>query len=95
MAYERIEPFGERRQDWRMAVLASLLLNMVRGKDDKALTPAGFLEMIEADGKAVDPCPRREPRASPGDLEERFRRQEAEHEDEESQTQREEREDDD
>lgn len=87
MAYERIEPFGERRQDWRMAVLASLLTNMVRGKDDKALTPAGFLEMIEADDKAVDPLP--------GDLEERFRRQEAADRDEESETQREEREDDD
>lgn len=60
MAYERIEPFGERRQDWRMAVLASLLLNMVRGKDDKALTPAGFLEMIEATGEAVDPRPKDE-----------------------------------
>jgi hypothetical protein len=57
MAYERIEPFGERRQDWRMAVLASLLVNMVRGKDDKALTPAEFLEMIEADGEALDPRP--------------------------------------
>lgn len=32
MAYDRLFPFGEERQDWRMAMMAQTMANVHRGK---------------------------------------------------------------
>ena len=39
MVYERLEPFGEDRADWRTAVLCSAFANTWKGKGDKPVTP--------------------------------------------------------
>ena len=43
MAFFAIEPFGEAREDLRMAILASVLVNVNRGKNQKVFTPQDFM----------------------------------------------------
>jgi hypothetical protein len=47
MAYERLEPWGEERADLRTGILASLVANVTRGKDQKAFGPADFMPDFE------------------------------------------------
>lgn len=44
--YAVVEPFGEARANWHMAVLASLLYNSNRAQDAKALDVTDFLWKI-------------------------------------------------
>ena len=54
MAYDQLEPFGERRADLRMAVLASLIANANRDPDKRRepFTPADFMPRFEAEPQA-------------------------------------------
>ena len=45
-AYAKVEPFGEARANWHMAVLASLLYNSNRGQDANPLDVADFMWKI-------------------------------------------------
>jgi hypothetical protein len=47
MAYERLEPWGEERADLRTGILASLVANVTRGKDQKAYGPVDFMPDFE------------------------------------------------
>lgn len=47
MAYERLEPFGDWRADWRAALLASLLYNANRGRGDRALQIDDFMPVFD------------------------------------------------
>jgi formiminotetrahydrofolate cyclodeaminase len=47
MAYERLEPWGEERADLRTGILASLVANVTRGKDQKPYGPAEFMPDFE------------------------------------------------
>lgn len=51
MAYDQLDPFGERRADLRMAVLASLIANANRDPDKKRepFSPADFMLRFEAE----------------------------------------------
>jgi hypothetical protein len=49
MAYERLEPFGEWRADLRAALVAMVMANAWRGKDQKAFTIEDF--MLKFDGE--------------------------------------------
>jgi len=42
-AYERLEPFGEWRADYRAAIVASVMANAFRGKESRAFTPEDFM----------------------------------------------------
>ena len=55
MAYDQLEPFGERRADLRMAVLASLIANANRDPDKRRepFTPADFMPRFEAEPPAA------------------------------------------
>lgn len=46
MAYARVEPFGQRRDNWHMAVLASVLINLQIGKDAEPVKPDAFMWKI-------------------------------------------------
>ena len=46
-AYARVEPFGEARANWHMAVLASLLYNANRGQNAPPLDAAEFLWKVK------------------------------------------------
>jgi hypothetical protein len=55
MAYSRIEPWGEERDDLRMGVLASMIANMFRDKSKKPAKPSDFVlnfEPEDEDAKA-------------------------------------------
>lgn len=45
MAYERIDPFGNQRQDYHMAMICSSLYNVIQsfGKQRKTFTPDQFM----------------------------------------------------
>ncbi len=45
-AYAKIEPFGEARANWHMAVLASLLYNSNRAENAKPLDAVDFMWKI-------------------------------------------------
>jgi len=47
MAYSRLEPWGERREDLRMGIIASTIANGNRGKNQKPFKPADFLPEFE------------------------------------------------
>lgn len=53
MAFEAIEPFGEKRQDMRNAQLCSLLANINRGKNTRAWTIKDFLMFEDPVDKSV------------------------------------------
>jgi len=43
MAYDSLEPFGERRADLRAGIISSLIFNVNRGKNVKPKSPMDFL----------------------------------------------------
>lgn len=47
MAYERVEPFGQWRADYRQAITSMLIANANRGKKDKAYEVGDFMVMPE------------------------------------------------
>lgn len=47
MAYSRLEPWGEDRDDLRMGIIASTIANANRGKGSKPLSPADFMPRFE------------------------------------------------
>jgi len=47
MAYSRIEPWGEDRDDLRIGILASMIANMFREKGKKAYAPQDFILNFE------------------------------------------------
>ena len=47
MAYSRLEPWGEERDDLRMGIVASTIANANRGKGQKAFTPDQFMPSFE------------------------------------------------
>lgn len=47
MAYSRLEPWGEDRDDLRMAIVASTIANTNRGKNQKPYKPADFMPSFE------------------------------------------------
>lgn len=47
IAYARVEPFGQTRDNWHMATLASLIYAVNRGEDSKELGPQDFMWQVE------------------------------------------------
>jgi hypothetical protein len=47
LAYSALEPWGEERDDLRMAIIASTIANVNRGKGQKAFTPDQFMPSFE------------------------------------------------
>jgi hypothetical protein len=47
MAYSRLEPWGEERDDLRMAIIASTIANVNRGKNTQAFKPQDFMPSFE------------------------------------------------
>jgi len=45
-AYDRLEPVGEWRGDWRAAMLASTFVNMWRSRDDEPARPDDFMPFV-------------------------------------------------
>lgn len=43
MAYEMLEPFGERRADLRMGISTAALLNRQRGRGSRAVEPKDLM----------------------------------------------------
>ena len=58
-AYDRLEPIGQRRDDYRMAILSSLIVNLTRQvhgkKGVKMTTPEDFVPDWGGDRKEVGP----------------------------------------
>lgn len=46
-AYARVEPFGEARANWHMAVLAALLYNANRGQNAQPLDAVDFMWKVK------------------------------------------------
>lgn len=46
MAYAAVEPFGEERDDYRMAYALSVIVNLFRGKDDPPVNVADLLPRV-------------------------------------------------
>jgi len=51
MAFYSIEPFGEQRADLRAAIVASVIANSNRGKNQKPFKPEDFMPFKEAPPK--------------------------------------------
>ena len=49
MAYYSVEPFGEDRADLRSGIIASLIYNTNRGKDQSPLSPKDFMTIRRED----------------------------------------------
>jgi len=47
MAYSRLEPWGEERDDLRMGIIASTIANANRGKNSKPFKPQDFMPKFE------------------------------------------------
>lgn len=47
LAYSRLEPWGEERDDLRMGIIAATIANANRGKNQKAYKPADFIPDFE------------------------------------------------
>jgi flagellar basal body rod protein FlgC len=47
MAYARLEPFGEERDDLRMGIIASTIANVNRDKGKKPYSPRDFMPSFE------------------------------------------------
>ncbi len=47
MAYSRLEPWGEDRDDLRMGIMASTMANVNRGKNQKPYKPQDFMPSFE------------------------------------------------
>lgn len=48
MAYERIEPFGEERADVRSAINTATLVNVNRGRGQRAVSPSDVMPRFDA-----------------------------------------------
>lgn len=58
MAFAAVEPFGEERNDYRLAYALALVVNMFRGKDAKPVTPLDLMPRVGAlAGEAYVPEP--------------------------------------
>lgn len=67
MAFAAVEPFGEERNDFRLAYALAIIVNMFRGKDTQPVTPldlmprvgalAGDVYVPEPVGMAATPAP--------------------------------------
>lgn len=53
-AYELIEPFGEQRADLRAAIVASVMANAFRGKDQRAYEPKDFMPKFDEPQQPMD-----------------------------------------
>ena len=60
MAYSQVEPFGEERADLRSAIIACIIANVNRGKDQRPFEVSDFMpkfdppkEMTEDEMKMV------------------------------------------
>ena len=47
MAFSRLEPWGEDRDDLRMGIIASTIANVYRGKGKKPFKPTDFIPNFE------------------------------------------------
>ena len=47
MAYSKLEPWGEERDDLRMGIMASTIANVNRGKNQKPFKPTDFMPQFE------------------------------------------------
>jgi len=56
-AYERVEPFGEARADLRSGIVASVMANTWRGKDQKAHKPSDFMPDFDRAEKEPEQSP--------------------------------------
>lgn len=64
MAFAAVEPFGEERNDYRLAYALAVIVNMFRGKDSKPVTPQDLMPTVglaayvpePADGTVVPPA---------------------------------------
>lgn len=54
-AYDRVEPFGERRADLRNAITSAVVANAFRGKDSKTFQAADFLPDFDKQVKKQTP----------------------------------------
>ncbi|MBX9885875.1 MAG: DUF4035 domain-containing protein [Novosphingobium sp.] len=54
MAYERLEPWGETRADFRAGMIASTVFNAFRGKAAEPKTPVDFMHKFDAPPKRTD-----------------------------------------
>lgn len=55
LAYSRIEPWGEERDDLRIGILASMIANMFREKGKKPAKPSDFIldfGLVDEEAKA-------------------------------------------
>lgn len=55
MAYDRIEPFGERRADLRAGIVAAVTANAFRGKDSKPFQASDFMPDFDKKTKEQSP----------------------------------------
>jgi len=53
MAYSRLEPWGEDRDDLRMGIMASVIANSNRGKGKKPYKPQDFMPNFEPEDEAA------------------------------------------
>lgn len=51
MAYDQLDPIGEKRADIRMGILASVIANSSRGKNQKVYTAADFIPQFEMESE--------------------------------------------
>lgn len=47
MAFSQVEPFGEERADWRSAIVACIVANANRGKDQKPFEVSDFMPKFD------------------------------------------------
>lgn len=46
MAFAAVEPFGEERNDYRLAYALAVVVNMFRGKDSKPVSPLDLMPTV-------------------------------------------------
>lgn len=46
MAFAAVEPFGEERNDYRLAFALAVIINMFRGKDAQPVTPKDLMPTV-------------------------------------------------
>lgn len=57
MAFAAVEPFGEERDDYRLAFALAVIVNMFRGKDSQPVTPKDLMPTVGVLGEAYVPEP--------------------------------------
>jgi hypothetical protein len=48
MAYDRLDPLGDERADYRAAIIAATVANRSRGKGERSYSPADFVPDFDA-----------------------------------------------